>query len=276
VGAIGNMKPRFSVITVNYNNAEGLERTLKSVISQDYENFEYIVIDGGSTDGSVDIIKKHSDRISYWVSEPDGGVYEAMNKAVKIAKGEHSIFMNSGDEFYSSSVLSEVARYGDSYDLAVGISLNVSMGRKFTKVFPPQELSLLFWENYSVVHQAAFMRTAMLREKLYDISYRIVADWKYMFSEYLSREYNYIPLPVVVCKFEGGGISDNTERRNAERNKALAELLPPMLSLNAQRMKGLRLLAADNNLYSLLCHVLESRTLTSWLKRIMKVLCKIK
>ena len=270
------MSPRFSVITVNYNNVVGLERTLKSVISQDYENFEYIVIDGGSTDRSVDVIKKYLERISYWVSEPDGGVYEAMNKAVMVAKGTHCIFMNSGDEFYSSSVLSEVAKYGDSYDLGVGISSNVCNMKEVSKVYPPKELSLLFWENCSVVHQAAFMRTDLLRERLYDTNYRIVADWKYMFSEYLTRQYHYLSFPIIICNFFGGGISDNTERRNAERDKALTVLLPPMLIKDAQRMKSLRLLAIDNNLYSLLSHVLESRTLTSWLKCIMKVLCIIK
>lgn len=270
------MFPRFSVISVNYNNCNGLERTVKSVTVQNYPDYEYIVIDGGSTDGSVDIIMKYEDKISYWVSEPDDGVYEAMNKAVMLARGTHCIFMNSGDEFYSSSVLSEVAKYGDSYDLGVGISSNVSGGKVQCKVYPPKELSLLFWENYSVIHQAAFMRTDMLRERLYDTNYRIVADWKYMFSEYLTRQYNYMPLSVIVCKFEGGGMSDDAVRRNAERAEALKELLPPMLLHNMELMKGLRLLASDYELYTLSNHILESRTLTRWLKIIMKLLCKLK
>ena len=268
--------PRFSVITVSFNNREGLQRTMQSVLSQDFTDFEYVVVDGGSTDGSVDVIKNYSEKLAYWVSEPDGGVYYAMNKAVAQARGTHCIFMNSGDEFYSSTVLSEVAEYGDSYDLGVGISSNVSGGEEQCKVHPPKELSLLFWENYSVIHQAAFMRTSMLRENLYDTHYRIVADWKYMFSEYLTRQYNYMPLSVIVCKFEGGGMSDDAVRRNAERADALKELLPPMLLHNMELMKGLRLLASDYELYTLSNHILESRTLTRWLKIIMKLLCKLK
>lgn len=270
------MFPRFSVISVNYNNCNGLERTVKSVTVQNYPDYEYIVIDGGSTDGSVDIIMKYEDKISYWVSEPDDGVYEAMNKAVMLARGTHCIFMNSGDEFYSSSVLSEVAKYGDSYDLGVGISSNVSGGKVQCKVYPPKELSLLFWENYSVIHQAAFMRTDMLRERLYDTNYRIVADWKYMFSEYLTRQYTYLALPIIICKFEGGGISDNTERRNAEREQAKEKLLPPMLYADSLRMNGLRLLAVDEELRFPLNCVLESRTLTKWLKKILRLLIVMK
>ena len=269
-------KIRYTVITVNYNNCDGLERTIKSVIAQNYTNYEYIVIDGGSTDGSIDIIKKYKDKISYWVSEADGGVYDAMNKAVMIARGTHCIFMNSGDEFYTPYVLHEVAKYDDSYDLGVGISSNVSEGKEQSIVFPPKELSLLFWENYSIIHQAAFMRTDMLRERLYDTQYKIVADWKYMFSEYLTRQYEYITFPIIICKFEGGGISDNTERRNAEREAVLKELLSPMLLEDARNMNALRLLSSDFEIRKLLIHILESRTLTKWLKYIMTLLCKIK
>lgn len=267
---------RFSVITVNYNNVEGLHRTIKSVLCQDYADFEYIIIDGGSTDGSVDVIKQYVDLLSYWVSEPDGGVYEGMNKAMAVAHGEHCIFMNSGDEFYSPTVLSDVAGMGSAYDLGVGKSCSMNKGILGRIVAPPAEQSLLFWENYSVIHQAAFMRTDMLRERGYDTVYRIVADWKYMLTEYLTHEYRYASLPVIVCKFEGGGMSDDAEKRNAERRRALQELLPPMLLKDAKKMSALRLLSANDKLRQRLCHILESRTLTKVLCLFLWLLCKIK
>lgn len=267
---------RFSVITVNYNNCEGLRRTIDSVLCQDYTDYEYIVIDGGSTDGSAEMIGQHTRQLAYWVSEPDGGVYEGMNKAMAVAHGEHCIFMNSGDEFYSPTVLSEVARLGSAYDLGVGCSLSISNGKPGSIVVPPAEQSLLFWENYSVIHQAAFMRTSMLRERGYDTTYRIVADWKYMFTEFLTREYRYVSFPITICKFEGGGMSDDADRRNAERSRALQELLPPMLLKDAQKMSGLRFLSANGKLKKRLCHILESRTLTKVLCLFLRLLCKIK
>ena len=87
---------KLSIITVNYNDAKGLERTILSVISQTKHNFEFIVIDGGSTDGSIDVIKKYEGNINYWVSEPDGGIYQGMNKGLRQAKGDYVNFMNSG------------------------------------------------------------------------------------------------------------------------------------------------------------------------------------
>lgn len=99
------MFPKISIVTPNYNKGEFLEYTIKSVLSQSYPNFEYIVIDGGSTDGCVDVIKEYAGKIDYWVSEPDKGCYNAMNKAIAVAEGDYCIFMNSGDYFYTSDVI---------------------------------------------------------------------------------------------------------------------------------------------------------------------------
>ena len=90
---------KLSIITINRNNAIGLEQTIKSVISLKYSNFEYIVIDGASTDNSIDIIRKYASSITFWISEPDKGIYNAMNKAVDFASGEYIFFLNSGDIF---------------------------------------------------------------------------------------------------------------------------------------------------------------------------------
>jgi len=99
---------KFSIITVNYNNKTGLFNTIKSVINQTFSDFEFIIIDGGSDDGSIEVIKEYSDRITYWVSERDNGIYNGMNKGIVQAKGDYVNFMNSGDTFYSNNTLENV------------------------------------------------------------------------------------------------------------------------------------------------------------------------
>ena len=100
---------KYSIITINYNNRDGLEMTINSVLEQTYKDFEYIIIDGGSTDGSLEVIKKHAAQIDYWVSEPDNGIYNAMNKGIRKATGDYLNFMNSGDTYHTSSVLGDIA-----------------------------------------------------------------------------------------------------------------------------------------------------------------------
>lgn len=111
---------RFSIITVNYNNCDGLNKTILSVINQNYKDYEFIVIDGGSTDGSVDIIKLHESYITYWISEKDDGIYQAMNKGIRQAKGEYLNFMNSGDTFFDADVLNNVEKELSNYDIVIG------------------------------------------------------------------------------------------------------------------------------------------------------------
>lgn len=105
---------KLSIITINLNNREGLQKTMASVLCQTFTDYEYIIIDGGSTDGSVDLIKKFADKITYWVSEPDKGIYDAMNKGLDAASGEWINFMNAGDVFYDSKVLKNFIEQGVS------------------------------------------------------------------------------------------------------------------------------------------------------------------
>ena len=111
---------KYSIITVNYNNKDGLKKTIESVIHQSYRDFEYIIIDGGSTDGSAELLKEYSDKITYWVSEPDKGIYNGMNKGIAKATGDYLNFMNSGDCFYADDVLQHVADYNYNADFIVG------------------------------------------------------------------------------------------------------------------------------------------------------------
>ena len=113
---------RFSIITINFNHADGLENTIQSVINQTCHDYEFIIIDGGSSDGSVDVIRKYKENINYWVSEPDGGIFPAMNKGTRQAHGDYCIYMNSGDTFYDNNVLEKVKTCNYTEDIQTGDS----------------------------------------------------------------------------------------------------------------------------------------------------------
>ena len=145
---------RYSIITINYNNKGGLEKTINSVLGQSFHNYEYIIIDGGSTDGSVEIIKKYASQIDYWVSESDNGVYNAMNKGIGKASGEYLNFMNSGDTFHSSSALETISDLHSDDDIIIGGYYETEKGVSHT--IPPHDVTLLTLLKYTINHQATF------------------------------------------------------------------------------------------------------------------------
>ncbi len=167
---------KFSIITINYNNKEGLRKTIESVVGQSFRDFEYIIIDGGSTDGSIEVIKEHAGKVDYWVSEPDKGIYHAVNKGVLQAHGEYLNFMNSGDEFYNNGVLQEVAPSLDS-DLVVGKIVHGTEVWGFHK----EDITLMDLIRGSVLHLASFFRKELFDENRYDESYKIVSDGNFIF-----------------------------------------------------------------------------------------------
>lgn len=196
------IQPKISVVTVCYNAAATIEKTMLSVINQTYENIEYIIIDGGSTDGTVDIIKKYADRIAYWVSEPDKGIYDAMNKGIKVATGEWINFMNAGDSFVDETVLHKVfgnknyssydAIYGDAYYLRTKGMEYVS-GKK-----------VCFIErNMPNTHQAFFVKTSKAKIIGFDLSYKYASDYNMIYHTYRENNGgNILYIPIIICEYE--------------------------------------------------------------------------
>ena len=176
---------KYSIITINYNNKEGLERTIKSVLGQTWQNYEYIIIDGGSTDGSVDVIKEYASHIDYWVSEPDGGRYPAMNKGIKQATGDYLNFMNSGDTFHSASVLEDITNMNYDEDIITGGFYDLEKGIKH--IIIPQKVTLLTMLKNTFNHQATFYKKELFQKRLYDENYIIQSDAKF---NYLSIIYD--------------------------------------------------------------------------------------
>ena len=220
------MKKKVTVITVNLNNLEGLKRTAESVIAQTCRDFEYIIIDGGSSDGSREYIARLPG-VDYWVSEPDKGIYNAMNKAVRVAQGEYCIFMNSGDTFFAPDVLERVVprlRGGDFY---VGHPMLVREDRQ-EREWLPDTMSLDFLLKGSINHQSTFTRTAILKESPYNENNKIVSDWEKFFREWLFHDRSYIPMDITVAYYHMDGISSTDEETSLkEKWDVINALIPP-------------------------------------------------
>lgn len=168
---------KLTIITINLNDYKGLEKTLKSVWeNQTFTDFEHIVIDGGSTDGSVDVIKRYSDKLAYWVSEPDKGIYNAMNKGILKAKGDYLLFLNGGD-WLADDVLCKV--FSDDYDedFIYGNFTYVYGDNKTRYREFEDEINYTTVFNDSLGHQSTFIKRSLFDNELYREDYRIVSDW---------------------------------------------------------------------------------------------------
>ncbi len=228
---------KYSVITINFNNRDGLRQTIESVISQTYNDFEYIVIDGGSTDGSVDIVQKYEKSISYWVSEKDRGIYHAMNKGVAQAHGDYCIFMNSGDCFYNSKVLAGFFQECDRNDIVIGQV--VSNDREKVLFAPPsRDLSFYYLYSGTMPHQGSFIKTDLLRKYPYDESLNIVSDWKFFVQAVVFDNCSVKYVNQVVAIFDEKGIStSNPELMWQEKEQVLRSMFPPRVLADYQNMK---------------------------------------
>lgn len=217
-----------SIITINYNNRNGLQQTIDSVINQTFEDYEWIVIDGGSTDGSKELIEKYSNHFAYWVSEPDKGIYNAMNKGIKIAKGEYLLFLNSGDYLYKETSLEQVVQAKLDADVVYGYILVDRDGTK--KIYKnPGEITLATFIYETINHSGcAFIHRKLFeRFGLYDESLRIVSDWKFFLLSIGLGDASVKFVDVLVSVFNADGIgSTNKELCNIERDEVLKSCVP--------------------------------------------------
>lgn len=169
-----------SVITVCFNAVDTIEETILSVVNQTYPDIEYIIIDGGSTDGTVEIIKKYADRLDYWISEPDKGIYDAMNKGIAVATGDYINFMNAGDSFFDAKVIENVfAGINDQYDVIYGKTNRITLKSSYIQDCAPLEC---LSEFLPFSHQASFAKLSRMREMGFDTEYRCAADYNFFYS----------------------------------------------------------------------------------------------
>jgi len=227
---------RYSVITINYNNKDGLRNTIESTINQTCNDFEYIIIDGGSTDGSVDVIKESAERINYWISEKDRGIYHAMNKGVAQAHGDYCIFMNSGDCFYDNMVLKHFVHKLNE-DIVVGKLISNKTGQVL--FCPPRsEISLYYLYSGTVPHQSSFIKTELLRQFPYDESLKLVSDWKFFLQAIILQNCSVRYLDDYVAIFDMDGVStSNSKLVWKEKEQVLFSLFPPRVLADYRIMK---------------------------------------
>ncbi len=227
----------FSVITINYNNGEGLRQTISSVVSQTNHDYEFIIIDGGSSDESVNIIRMFTDKIDFWVSEKDHGVYHAMNKGVAHAHGDYCIFMNSGDCFYNQTVLERVNAANPTENVVVG---KVAIDRQDHIISPPPKGDLTMYHLYSgsIPHQGSFINTDLLRRFPYDEELKISSDWKFFVQTLIINNGSIRYLDEFVARYDTDGLSSNNPKlMRQEKEKVMAELFPTRILADYQIMK---------------------------------------
>lgn len=202
-----------SIITINFNNAIGLRKTIESVVSQSFKNFEYIVIDGNSTDGSKDVLSKFKDKITYSISEPDSGVYIAMNKGVKIAKRDYLLFLNSGDVLVDSEVLVKiVTELKSGLDIYYGNLIFKDKVEKLTVY--PDKLSFHFFYEKSLPHPASFIKRDLFDTiSYYNEDLKIVSDWEFFIKAICKYNASYKHINETISIFETDGMSSLKENR---------------------------------------------------------------
>lgn len=198
--------PLITVITVSYNAVDSIETTILSVLNQSYAFIEYIIIDGGSNDGTVGVIEKYADKISYWVSEPDRGIYDAMNKGISHASGVYCNFMNAGDSFYSFDIVKSIFSVKRDADVIYGDNvLQYDWGKI---VLAPD--NIVNMDKYMTFgHQTSFTKIILLKKFGFDCSFKISADYNLFYNLYINK-YKFEYIPFSISLFEAsGGVSNN-------------------------------------------------------------------
>lgn len=200
--------PHITIITVTYNCAHLLEKTIDSILIQDFNDYEYLVIDGQSTDGTLDVIRKNQQHITYWCSEKDKGIYDAMNKGIKKATGKWIIFLNAGDTFANNNVLTKVSSYTyhTDYDIVYG-NILVRRNNQLVerKALPPRNKQRMFF-----CHQSAFVKTDILKQMPFDIQFKMSADFHF-FKRCLLMGHKFLHVDEPFAIFDLTGVS-NTNR----------------------------------------------------------------
>lgn len=202
-------RPLVSIVTVVYNGAATLERTMKSVLEQDYPDIEYIIVDGGSTDGTLELVRRYEDRLAYWVSERDKGIYDAMNKGVALCTGEWVALINA-DDWYEANAVSrvmEAVKGHPAINVVHGdIWIHYPNGHKKVKHAKQSGFLLKYWEMV-LNHPSFFVRRSYYAGRSFDAALRVSGDHKWTVQAWMESSGQFLYLPEVLANFTAGGAS---------------------------------------------------------------------
>lgn len=221
------LSTKVSIITVVYNAVATIEQTILSVVKQDYSNIEYIIVDGGSTDGTLDIIKKYEDKIEHWVSEPDYGIYDAMNKGLTYATGDYIYYLGADDCLLAPNSISQVVSFlqdNPEVDVLCASVMMVDTVYRIEKVYSSNFSEADVLSGYNTPHQGMFVRREILQKYRFDTSYHIAADYKNFLKFYLDQNIALKKSAMIVAYYANDGISGNgTDAQRMEDVRALQE-----------------------------------------------------
>lgn len=217
-----------SIITINYNNASGLQKTIQSVIQQNCLNVEYIIIDGNSNDGSVEIIKKYEDQITYWVSEPNKGIYGSMNHGIKEAQGAYCLFLNSGD-WLVEGALSKIVPQCQHADI-IYCNTNLSYNNvRFEAIKYPPELTMRHFYKRTIGHQSTLIRSGLFKQYgLYNENNKVHSDYEFWIKSIIIGNCTCKHIDEFLTYYDMGGISSKpTQSSDLEISRILESVIPP-------------------------------------------------
>lgn len=222
--------PKISIITINYNDIVGLEKTIKSVLNQTFIDFEYIIIDGNSTDGSKEIILKYQSKIDYWVSESDKGIYNAMNKGIKVANGEYLLFLNSGDVLVDDENILNICEEkleGDIVAFDCFLERNNKIIGKRTHIESP---TLFYVYKSGLKHQSTFISRKLFENiGLYNENYKIASDYEFWIRSFLLPNLTCKGFSVTLAVYKLGGLSEVVGWAD-DFNQIQLKLLPHLIA----------------------------------------------
>lgn len=233
------MQPKISIITVVYNRVNVIEQVISSVVNQTYKNIEYVIVDGGSTDGTVDVIKRYDSKIAYWISEPDTGIYNAMNKALKIVTGDYVEIIGSDDSLCDKKTIEKVVKeLDDDPDIlsccAWFIHGNTGMQSLFDNSFAINKKEYI---GGMIPHAGMFVKKSAYEKYGFDESYKIAADYKFFLQCYFDKNIHikYVPINVVYFETDLDGASSQLNECRKENERIYHELCLPFLDINIER-----------------------------------------
>lgn len=257
---------KLSIITVNLNNIHGLQKTMESIFTQNSKDYEWVVIDGGSTDGSKELIEQNSKHIAYWVSEPDDGIYHAMNKGITAATGDYLQFLNSGDYLYSDDVYSSFIKLRLTADVVYGDAISVdSNGNETGHFIAPGDIRLSYFWSHRLNHQATFFHKRCFERFLYNETYRVVSDLE-LYMKLLYHAYSFQKWGKCIVCFQTGGISSEMTTEHLQELRAVYDsILPPGLKADYDEIIQNR----DVDLYITIRRVISSER---WIRNLTRLL----
>lgn len=252
-----------SIITVNYNNLPGLKKTLDSIKIQTSKDFEWIVIDGGSTDGSKELLERNNESISYWVSEPDHGIYEAMNKGIKAAKGDYLQFLNSGDCLADKDIIQKFCQRDNTEDVIYGNAIIVDNNDNEVKRFKAPELvQFSYFFGHALNHQATFFSKRCFKNYLYNEENRIASDIE-LFMHLMYHHFSFKKWDEFIVRYDNTGLS--TQKSKDEFGAIVNRILPIGIKKDYDEMIQFR----DVDLAIMIKKIINSNRVLRYLARIV-------